>query len=367
LKIIFQHFIIKYIDWKFRKRSPFLIVFTASAFLLGALVGIGGLFGKISYQGYVFQISQSDTAAASVINFLIVLLTAALGLSLIVLIIEFAIERISASKRKHFVIEGRGLRDDDGLSLSKSIGTTLFFKSRIVPYTLDLRQGADGKIKEPELLIPKISAVKESVNQARAGSGKENLDVYYGGLTAVPLTFLTGVELDDEGTILVYDWDRTSERWRALDGLDDGLRLEEPDLDAISLSKNIVLAVSVSYPVIDTDLSTSFKIPVVSVKLDGMSSSSHWSADKQAALADQFFETTKKLSALGVEHIHLVLAAPNSVVFNFGRRYDKRNLPDITVYQYERLLKTKYPWGVRMPVGETESACVEYITQAIID
>lgn len=35
----------------------------------------------------------------------------------------------------------------------------------------------------------------------------------------------------------------------------------------------------------------------------------------------------------GVKVIHLILAAQNSVVFNLGRRYDKRNVPDIVVYQ----------------------------------
>ena len=93
--------------------------------------------------------------------------------------------------------------------------------------------------------------------------------------------------------------------------------------------------------------------------LEGRSSNSHWSSKKQSALADQFFETAKKLSACGVRHIHLVLAAPNSVVFNFGRRYDKRNLPEITVYQFERSQSVKYPWGVRMPVSETAIAAIE--------
>ncbi|HLP66409.1 MAG TPA: SAVED domain-containing protein, partial [Rhizobium sp.] len=52
--------------------------------------------------------------------------------------------------------------------------------------------------------------------------------------------------------------------------------------------------------------------------------------------------------------IHLILAAQNSVAFNLGRRYDKRNLPGVIVYQYEANSEKKYPWGVRMPVhGET--------------
>jgi len=33
-----------------------------------------------------------------------------------------------------------------------------------------------------------------------------------------------------------------------------------------------------------------------------------------------------------------------------GRRYDRRNLPNLFVYQYERSRSIKYPWSVRIPV-----------------
>jgi hypothetical protein len=86
--------------------------------------------------------------------------------------------------------------------------------------------------------------------------------------------------------------------------------------------------------------------------------SSHWSEAKQSALADQFLDTLKQLDALGVQQIHLVLAAQNSVVFNLGRRYDKRNLPRVAVYQFERGEGTRYPWGIQMPVEGTTDARV---------
>jgi hypothetical protein len=76
-------------------------------------------------------------------------------------------------------------------------------------------------------------------------------------------------------------------------------------------------------------------------------SASHWSEAKQLALADQFFDTLKQLDALGVQQIHLALAAQSSVVFNLGRRYDKRNLPRVVVYQFEKGQGTRYPWASR--------------------
>lgn len=81
----------------------------------------------------------------------------------------------------------------------------------------------------------------------------------------------------------------------------------------------------------------------------GVGCNNHWSKKKQDRLAGVFFEYCKQLQGQGVEHIHLVLAAQNSVAFRFGQSYDKRNLPPITVYQYERSGAIRYPWGIYIP------------------
>jgi hypothetical protein len=75
-------------------------------------------------------------------------------------------------------------------------------------------------------------------------------------------------------------------------------------------------------------------------------------------LADQLLDVAKALEGKGVKVIHLILAAQNSVAFNLGRRYDKRNLPHLIVYQFERGAEKKYPWGVRMPVSGQRAADV---------
>ena len=121
-----------------------------------------------------------------------------------------------------------------------------------------------------------------------------------------------------------------------------------------------VLAIAFSYPVDEADLKTTFSYRVVRLTLDGMSSDAHWSKQKQNRLAQKFLEVVKQLSAQGIRRIHLVMAAPNSVVFTFGRRYDKRNLPEIVVYQYDRGKSPAYPWGVVMPVSGVERPSVAF-------
>lgn len=354
---ILEHLTKQFISWRFRKRSPFVNAFSVSGAILIAVFGLGNLTGALSYRDFTFELTQSDSIESTILTGAVVVCLIVFLLSFIAFFVQVLRDCLSGKKERIIVIEGRGLRDDDGVSLADSLNDE-FPKIRL-PYILDLRQRLDGKLLQPEDLIPKISAVKVNINQMRSGDARSNTLIAYGGLTAVPLTFLTGVELDDEGAITIFDWDRAAEKWRPLDDLDDGRRLSEPNLEDFPASDNAILAVSVSYPIDTADLETSFDLPIVRMDLDGRSSSSHWSVEKQSAIASQFFEVSKQLSARGVKHIHLILAAPNSVVFNFGRRYDKRNLPELTVYQYERSDDLKYPWGIRMPVCSTLAAQVE--------
>ena len=225
---------------------------------------------------------------------------------------------------------------------------------------LDLRKRMDGKVIAPEKALDDIVSAHRSLLQHQSGVNRSDLTTVYGGLTSVPYTFLTGVLLDDEGKIEVYDWDRSLEAWRTLNDEDDQSSFDVAGLDVQVPADEVVLALAYSYPVDAADLSSTFSQRVVRLTLQGMSSDGHWAERKQSRLAQQFLEVIKQLSAQGIKRIHLVMAAPNSVVFTFGRRYDKRNLPEIVVYQYERGQSPAYPWGVLMPVSGNERPSVVY-------
>lgn len=258
------------------------------------------------------------------------------------------------SRKRVIVIEGRGLRDDSGSPLIDAVDPTI--DGQRIPVLLDLRQKLDGKIVSPETLLEKILVMQGSLQQHKDAVDRADLTVVYAGLTSVPFTFLTGVLIDDEGSVVTMDWDRTREGWRSLDGPDDDKAFVLEHIEQLDQQDEVVLAVSCSYPIKDTDIQSAFSAPIVKLTLDGASSDAHWSEDKQSRLATQFLETVKQLDRKGIKTIHLVLAAPNSMVFNLGRRYDKRNLPDIVVYQFERDQSPAYPWGVKMPVAANRSA-----------
>ncbi len=256
------------------------------------------------------------------------------------------------SRKKVIVVEARGLRDTSGTPLHEAVPDSL--EGHRDQVLIDLRQRVkDGVIVEPRAALEMLVSLPADIARRENGLDRRDITYVYGGLAPVPLTFLTGVLMDDEGAVAVMDWDRHAENWRWLDGEDDGQRFLLSDIDAVPAgAPDVALAVSVSYRVdLDGVRQKVGDIPLVEMALPSGSPDCHWSERKQMALGRQFLETVIALSNQGVRRVHLFLAAQNSLVFRFGRLYDKRNLPEVTVYQYQRDAVPPYPWAVRMPVS----------------
>lgn len=360
----FDNFLTKLIDWWFR-------VATIERFLIGTGVGLlVAIFGGVPLilellrfalgalpEGVVRFEAALQTIDTLIFGAALLLIVAGLAFATA----RFVGEARASSKLRNIVIEARGLRDDDGTPLADTVAKHQ--KGTVVPVLLDLRNRLDGQVIAPERALNDITSMHRSVLQNKLGGDRSNLTTVYGGLTSVPYTFLTGVLLDDEGNIVTYDWDRAQETWRKIEGPDDGAQFQVDGIEAIGDAPEVVLATAFSYPIKNDDLATKFDLPRVKLTLDGMSSDGHWSQQKQNRLAQEFLEVVKNLAGKGVKRLHLVLAAPNSVVFTFGRRYDKRNLPEIIVYQYQRGEPIAYPWGVSMPVAGLDDAKVVYCSE----
>ncbi|WP_051321124.1 SAVED domain-containing protein [Rhizobium mesoamericanum] len=343
-------------DWAFRgfirylfRPKGFEVRFAGfCAAVLVALLG-GNWLVKATLRGeYSFEIGSTNIIPEWAQWSLVTIFSVMFILCFVVGWKRFTRENELRNRKKVIVIEGRGLREDDGSPLTAAVPADIV--GHRLGVSLDLRQKRDGFIIDPDALLPEVDAARRTVQQYARQNDRQDVTVVYGGLTPVPMTFLTGVAFDDEGSIVVMDWDRTRESWRALDSHDDGQRFIFEGLDAVQDSPEVVLAVSVSYQVRDENIGTTFDLPVVRMSLPALNSS-HWSQAKQSALAQQLLDTAKLLEAKGVTTIHLLLACQNSVAFNLGRRYDKRNLPGVVVYQYEANGAKKFPWGVRMPVA----------------
>jgi hypothetical protein len=354
LKKLFENFALKWTDWLFRAKTPEALLLKSAGGILVLVYGAPSLV-EVLLRLFLDSVPESYKSAKQIISMvdglILSICTIMILVSIGLIIYKFIVAEKSKQRKRVIVVEGRGLRDDDGSPLEEAVSKVV--EGNITPILLDLRNNMDGKVIEPQMAVNKIISSLLAVKQHSNGE-RRDLTLVYGGLTSVPYTFLTGLLIDDENNVITYDWDRRHEKWRSLDEIDDGDKFLVQGLNDVYDSEDVVIALAYSYPIEDADLKNTFTYPLVRLTLNEVSSDAHWSKDKQNRLAQEFFEVVKLVSAKGVKRIHLVMAAPNSVVFTFGRRYDKRNLPEVVVYQFERGKYPAYPWGIQMPVSGGE-------------
>lgn len=349
MKKAISYFIKKAADWLFRRRSPALIVFRAGAALLTVTL-FGSWAVSFSYSDaartLMFGYQSSNTSQLILnIGFVAGILLTFLGAAWEYQ--RYRDEKKLNDKKKTIIIEQRGLVDTSDYPLSEFIKNSCAWKVESI--VQDIRERViENVISRPDLALAKVDNMKISLAEKIAQSAASDISIAYGGVFPVPFAFYTGYLLDDESKIRLYDWDRDIGGWRVLDEVDDGeeFTVEQPSASG----KSVVLAVSVSYSVDRPSIATVFAgLPVYDLSLPTLDRNNHWSREKQNRLSGEFLEYCKKLLGLGVEHIHLVLASQNSVAFRFGQSYDKRNLPSVSVYQYERHQTVRYPWCVQIP------------------
>ena len=354
MMILLKHFIRSLIDWVFRRRSPALLIVRIAlpAWRLPS-ARAGRWTCQSRFRTAVLMLALTVLVAH---RFVLVWATTVLGLILILAgfvweVFRYRAEQRRIARKKIIVIEARGLRDTGGAPLIEALPPR--FEGQRDHVLVDLRQGVkDGEIVAPEAVLEDLISLSADLKRRENGFDRRDLTLVYGGLTPVPFTFLTGVLIDDEGAAFILDWDRHAEAWRELNSADDGKRFQTAGLDNVPHgAEEVALAVSVSYGVNADDVRAQFgNIPVVELHLEDGSPDCHWSEKKQRALGRQFLEAAIGLGNRGVWRIHVFLAAQNSIAFRFGRLYDKRNLPEVAVYQYQRNAIPPYPWGVLMPV-----------------
>lgn len=352
---LIEYVVRAFIDYAFRLRSPGLgLVRVGSVIILAALAGWAF---KLSFplNGGVFALSFSADGPGRIVMYALLLLGASLiGIGLRQLRKEFA----ATERLRAIVIELRGLRDWNGTPLLSS--TPRLIGGRKEEITLDIRKGADGQVV-PDLALAELQALRPRINTIEKGLDRRDVTYVVGALAPVPFTFLLGVLVDDEGPVALLDWDRHTLAWRELSSADDGKRFSVTGLDAACAGHaSVAVAISASYAVdvAGAQAKLGANIPLVHLELEAASTDSNWSAAKQQELARQFLEVMVRLGNAGVQQVHLFFAGPNSLVLRFGMAYDKRNLPALTLYQYERGQSPPHPWGVAMPVAGRASADV---------
>jgi hypothetical protein len=345
------------IEYVFRRRSAGASLIKTGVPLY-ALVLVSLTIGvTIPTENGPFVFSWDTSGGSAALSWgVFIVATAIVATGLMLVIRDYRRE----NREKVIVIEARGLRDSQGEPLDRAVPISL--RGRRDPMIVDVRQGlTDGQIVKPERALQRLAGLPDDIARRTQGLDRSDISFVLGGLAPVPLLFLLGVIVDDEHRTLFMDWDRDRRIWRPLDDDDDGREFDVTGLGAVATgTRRAALCVSASYDVLDDDVRlVEASAPIVRMDLQDRSTASHWSEAKQQRLTRQFRETVMSLARLGITEISLFLAAPASLSLRLGCAYDKRNLPSVTVNQFERSDPKKFPWAVRMPVAGLETAQLE--------
>lgn len=358
-----------FLEFLFRRRSPALLIMRLGAGLIAAALGAGFVFNvavPVAGGSVNFGFNTGDGLPLTLIFSVVALGAVLVVVGLLFELWRYRDEQIRLNRKVVLAIEARGLREGVGRPLSDSVPEHL--EGRRQQFLLDLRQSVeDGVVVSPEAVLRRLRSLNQEVARLVEGRDRADVSLVYGGMAPVPFTFLSGLLLDDEDRITVMDWDRNDKRWRELDENDDGKRFKVSGLDEAS-GNEVVVAVSTSlYSVLDSNLAMVFpELSVVRLDLDGASQDAHWSERKQIDLAAEFLRVVGQLDAKGVRHIHLVISVQNSVAFRLGAVYDKKNLPPVSVYQFEFGSTPPYPWSVSMPVAGKSDPEVIFTSQQAV-
>jgi hypothetical protein len=330
------------------RRSPAGTLLAAGSLLLlsGPKFAIKLMF-SLKGANNQYLIGQIDTAATEV---WIQGVCVSLGLVLIGFGLWFAWCTFQAQSRKRVIaIEIRGLTQSVDSPLVAAIPIRILGQREEL--LVDVRNLVDGTPAQRQKALNSINGLPDRLTQSKAGRDRSDLSVYAGGVASVPLLFLAGTLLASESTINWMDWDRIASRWISpSEGADVGAL--EPVIYSAP-AESVVLAMAISYPIKDADLSAAFpNLPVVRMSLTTPSLAKVCDESSIQMIATAFIQTIVALQGQGVRQIHLALAAPSVLTLRLGSYYAPRNMPELIVYQFQKDQVNPYPWGIRMPDSE---------------
>lgn len=347
-----------------RRRSPGPLLLAGGLTVLGLALGgwkVAAAYGDATTgASFLFATGEGTPTILTYAGFLIATVLIAISVFLLIrdantALAEKRADAEAKQRRRVVVVEQRGLLARIDSPLVDAVPETLGGRRDTLP--LDQTAAVRDGVADRGVLIEYARHLRRDIRQRLGDVAPSDVSIVYGGVAPIPMTFLVGAILDDEGAVMVMDWDRVPARWRVLDGQDDGDRFLIQGLEDVqAMVPEVFLAVSASY-LVDEDAIRSLAegAPLVRLTASNPVPNTHWSEAKQTAMAEQFLTVMGRLTSLGVGRVHLFLAGANSFVFNLGRTYDGRNMPELVVYQYEKSSPVRYPWGIRLPRhGEPE-------------
>lgn len=352
------------VQWIIRPRNLGIALLGRCSVVLIAIAG-GFTIKAQDIAGVVraFEFSSGDGIPGNLMTIVVYLMCLSWIIGLAMVLGTQWREWAEADSRQILVIEMRGLVDTSDKPLITAIPKTMI--GRRIDCIVDVRAYLATSNPNVKEALKEIEHIKRDVRKARGDRARADVQVVAGGVMQVPLLFYVGTLLDDEGSVFLFEWERTASQWRRLTDADDGSRFKITGLDLIQDKKEIVLVASVSYLAALDEVAADFLgLSIVHMAHPNPQPNSLWSEETQAALTQQFLQTLGVLANQGVKMVHLVLAAPATLAIRFGRAYDYRNMPKLRCYQREQGYLPAYLWSIQMPTA-TEPA-IYLLTQPVV-
>lgn len=293
-------------------------------------------------------------------DWLVTALCLGIGVILVAIGLYFTWSTFQEQRRKLIIaLELRGLSQTADSPLQNAISRLAI--GRRESLFIDVRQLVQGTNIQKKEAIDHINVIPVRLKQLKDGRDRDDLSVYAGGLAPVPLLFLAGNLLAAESKVHWLEWDRKASMWVSPD---QGLDLTDTlPINYESVCQEVVLAFSISYPIDISELKTAFpETNIIELKIDNPVPGKVVSERSIQSLMQDFMNCIAGLQSKGTKKIHLVLAAPSILSMRLGSCYAARNMPELTIYQYQQAQRENpYPWGIRMP--NSESSKGEFISR----
>lgn len=269
-------------------------------------------------------------------------------------------EHSAQVRRRVIGIEVRGLVDTVDTPLIRAIPEKTHGQRREI--LLDIRaQLAAGTRAQLKDALSHIMDLSRDLRREKAGLAREDLSVFAGGIAPVPFLFLTGMLLDDDSQATLLDWARDAGHWKTLD---EGARAEQilPVTYPSQIGPEVVCVVSLSFKIQNDVIEKCWPdLPIVTLALENPLPDKLWTDTQQKLIGNAFLEMVAQLQNRGVRRIHLALASSASLSIRLGRLYDRRNFPELLVYQFEKSNAVPYPWAIQMATHGISEARMVFI------
>lgn len=349
--------VLRLLDWVTRTRTVGLRLVAIGGTLLAAPFSFDW-FGQLDIADGATWFSLKGATGSSLPQWIAPTAYAVGGVLIAAGLFLLYVDYRRTSRKVGIVVELRGLHSSPDTPAKDA---DLRLSGQPLWLLVDFRPKSEAELVDPLFALQRVSNLKSLLQTQAGGRDPSDISVAVGGLAAVPALFLAGLLLDDETQVTLYDWQRDKKRWQLVDGPDDGKRMLPADYSQLPAgATEAVLAVSLSYQVDLPKVQATFPaLGVVELRAEEVAADRYWSREKQEAVVSSFRTVVQELLHRGVTRIHLLLAAPASLSIRLGMAYDRRLLPELLVYQYERSSTPPYPWAFVMPThGKPDASLV---------